>query len=459
MVASIRHNRTLILTLLTAVLGGAVLGVSSNNMMLLGLVAGTVLFVALFAACLVNIEVWLVSYAIALTILPQVNVAGMPVQFGDLLFLIGLLIFMYRLKHLKGSVILTAAFLFVVAVIVSVLGVFRYNPGMAFTSFLNAGRIIEVVFPVFLLSTYDRIRYDRIVKWVLSLAVLTNLFGIIQFLIQLPLDSKTVWIGSKKFYRASSIFMESNSFGHFTAAISIALSVLLFEKSRLPAVQAMKGWLIPTGLIISILACLLTFSRGAMLIYLVGIIFYALITRRGSVLIKLAFTVSVPLAGLFLLNQEVYQLLAGRITMTVANMFTDFDSVSGGRVDSWSMAFDVIGQNLLTGIGYKNTVEYFLLYYGEARAGDNNYITILLELGITGLAAFLYLVVSMVFQLAQRKNRVHATMQTILLSVWVSTLIQMFVLDAFTFWRSLTILFVFIGIMLSYKPFKKEVSL
>jgi O-antigen ligase len=445
------------LYLVISLLFGLALAYTANNIMMQGAVLGAVLFLCLFVACLVNIHVWLVLYVLAVALLPQLSFGGMAVQTGDMLFGVGVLLLFRRIRLIQGRVLLGACFGFIAAVIVSVLGIYRFSPTMGSLSAMNSLRIIEVVFPVFLLSTYRKLEYVKLAKCFLIFAVISCLLGVIQFLVQFQVDPKTVWIGSKKFYRAASIFQEANSFGHFSAAVSIVLSILLFEKRSLGGMVKPNRWLIAIGLLISVMAFLLSFSRAAIILYLVGIVFYSLITKRGAIIMKLVGLLAAPVVGLAAFAPQIYALLANRITMTLDGMFTNFDSISGGRVDSWAMAMNLIKDNLYVGVGYKNTALYFLSYYGEYRAGDNNYLTILLELGVIGFTAFLLMTLVLIGWLLQKKEGIGPTLQYCILSVWVATLVQMFVLDSFTFWRSLTALFIFTGVLLSYKSEKKEV--
>ena len=86
------------------------------------------------------------------------------------------------------------------------------------------------------------------------------------------------------------------------------------------------------------------------------------------------------------------ELYWNRLSNSAAYLFTSTEGVLSGRLSSWSVLADFLRENpfhALFGIGYK-TLPYST-FIGQAVVGDNMYLTMLVETGVLGLAAFLAL--------------------------------------------------------------------
>src|SRR5205814_7619043 len=124
---------------------------------------------------------------------------------------------------------------------------------------------------------------------------------------------------------------------------------------------------------------------------------------------------------------------------------SDTNRILSGRLESWNTVFALIQENpayLLFGIGYK-TLPYTNLA-GKPLVADNMYLSLLIETGIPGLAAFLWMNACLLragYAAAMDQNRKAALLGTWFFCFWVGELLQMMSGDLLTYWRVLPIYF------------------
>jgi O-antigen ligase len=133
---------------------------------------------------------------------------------------------------------------------------------------------------------------------------------------------------------------------------------------------------------------------------------------------------------------EIYWL---RLSGTTQFFFSATEGVLSGRVASWRTLLDWLAAHpweALVGIGYK-TLPYSD-YLGMPVVADNMYLSLLVETGVLGLAALLWL--SGAILRAGYKARA-SFCGTWILCFWAGQMAQMLSADVLTFWRVLPIYF------------------
>jgi O-antigen ligase len=139
---------------------------------------------------------------------------------------------------------------------------------------------------------------------------------------------------------------------------------------------------------------------------------------------------------------EMYWL---RLSNTTEYFFTATEGVLSGRVASWrtlAVWLSAHPWQALLGIGYK-TLPYSD-YLGGPVIADNMYLSLLVETGIAGLAALVWLNVA-VLRAALRASRAADRQSSFcglwMLCFWSGQVVQMLSGDLLTYWRVLPVYF------------------
>jgi len=133
---------------------------------------------------------------------------------------------------------------------------------------------------------------------------------------------------------------------------------------------------------------------------------------------------------------EMYWL---RLSSTAEYFFTATEGVLSGRVASWRTLLDWATSHpwqALTGIGYK-TLPY-TDYLGAPVVADNQYLGLLVETGVAGLAALVWLNVAIVRASLRARESFFSTW---ILCFWTGQMVQMASGDLLTYWRVLPVYF------------------
>jgi O-antigen ligase len=134
-----------------------------------------------------------------------------------------------------------------------------------------------------------------------------------------------------------------------------------------------------------------------------------------------------------------------RLATTAQFFFTSTEGVLSGRVASWRTLAAWLAAHpwqALFGIGYK-TLPY-TNYVGAPVVADNMYLSLLVETGIGGLAALLWLNVAILraaAKAARSANSQASFCGTWMLCFWCGQMAQMFSGDLLTYWRVLPVYF------------------
>ena len=191
-------------------------------------------------------------------------------------------------------------------------------------------------------------------------------------------------------------------------------------------------------------ALVLSYSRASLLNVLVACAVLAWRNRHGIRLGRAAAILAAAAAGAVAVWQ-VFPAFAAmywlRLTSTTEYLFTATEGLLSGRVASWRTLADWIAAHpwqALAGIGYK-TLPYSD-YLGGPVVADNMYLSLLVETGIAGLAALVWVNVA-ILRAASRAAR-SADSRTSFFGVWMlcfwaGEVVQMASGDLLTYWRVL----------------------
>ena len=414
---------------------------------------------------------WLYLLFFCLLALPPLPVQGetRSIHLAPFVAVIGLLIGMVRYRiwsNLKGR--LPAAFaLFVMVLLVSTLFAAIYS-GTA----IAAGSFVRIL--LFTLSVYvfeytlatgtdDVIDPVRFARFLFFLATAAALFACVDFYFQLPAPAgygaQFVWLDQGVFRRAQGLFYEASTLGNFCAFFLMLILVCLFQpKAQRPIA---KAWLVIAGAIFAA-ALIFSYSRGSIVNFLAGSIALVCLrryeTRRAKGIAKATRTskiwrVGLTLAGLLVGAFATVRFALpsfssaywSRILTTLQYASSSPNGVLSGRLTSWYFLGNFLWQNPWTaifGVGYK-TLPYSD-FIGATIVADNTYLQLLVETGVVGLLAFLFLNYEILKTGWRASRSVRPTNRLFgewIFCFWVGQVLQMLSGDLITYWRVLPVYF------------------
>ncbi len=286
----------------------------------------------------------------------------------------------------------------------------------------------------------------RGLRWLFAAAVAAALFACVDFYFQFPAPAgfgpQFVWLDSGVYRRAQGLFYEASTLGNFCAFFLTMIAVALSRPRDQSPVS--RPWLMAGGAVL-FAALVLSYSRASLMNLVASLAVLAWYNRD-----RLRWSRMVPLAGVaafvtwlaFPKFAEMYWL---RLSATAEYLFTATEGVLSGRVASWRTLSAWIASNpldALAGIGYK-TLPYSD-YVGKPIVADNMYLSLLVETGVAGLAALLWLNVAILRQArraSRSADRATSFFGMWMLCFWTGQSLQMASGDLLTYWRVLPLYF------------------
>ncbi|HEY1221584.1 MAG TPA: O-antigen ligase family protein [Bryobacteraceae bacterium] len=290
----------------------------------------------------------------------------------------------------------------------------------------------------------------RATRWLYGAATVSALFACVDFYYQFPAPAgygpQFVWLDSGVYRRAQGLFYEAGTLGNFCAFFLVMIAVGL-SRSRAEAPLSRKA--MAAGGAVFFAALVLSYSRGSLVNVLVALAVLAWLNRRRLRLLRRAPALAAGAAAAALLTWKIFpafiQVYWLRLEASAQYLFSSTEGVLSGRVASWRVLADWIAAHpwqLLFGVGYK-TLPYSD-YLGTTVVADNMYLSLLVETGIGGLAALVWLHVA-ILRAARRAARApdarRSFFGTWMLCFWSGQVVQMASSDLLTYWRVLPVYF------------------
>ena len=277
-------------------------------------------------------------------------------------------------------------------------------------------------------------------------ATASALFACVDFYFQFPAPAgygpQFVWLDTGVFRRAQGIFYEASTLGNFCAFFLVMIAVA-FTRPRADSPVSRKALL--AGGAVFFAALVLSYSRASLLNILVAAAVLAWRNRRRIRIGRIAVSLMAAALLVWRIFPSFVEVYWFRLSNTVQFFFTATEGLLSGRVASWRTLAAWLSANpwqALFGIGYK-TLPY-TNYLGGPVVADNMYLSLLVETGILGLAAVLWLNVA-ILRTAARAARSHDSQAsfcgTWMLCFWCGQAVQMFSGDLLTYWRVLPVYF------------------
>ena len=291
----------------------------------------------------------------------------------------------------------------------------------------------------------DPLRFTRALFWI---ATAGALFACVDFYWQFPAPAgygpQFVWLSDRVVRRAQGVFYEASTLGNFCVFFLVMIVVALFRpRGESPC---SRKWL-ALGAVVFSTALAFSYSRGSVVNLLVALAVFSRLRRVGTWRSLAVLAVCMALAAvaghfLFPALAEHYW---SRLKLSLEYVSSAPNGVLSGRISTWRTLLDFIGRepwHAIFGIGYK-TLPYSEFAGGRIVA-DNTYLSLLIETGIVGLAAFLAMnaaILRSALRAARSANARASFFGAWILCFWTGEMVQMLSGDLITYWRVLPLYF------------------
>jgi O-antigen ligase len=272
----------------------------------------------------------------------------------------------------------------------------------------------------------------------------------IDFYYQLPAPAgfgpQFVWTPTSYYRRAQGIFYEASTLGNFCAFFLVMIAVAATRRGKeLPLSRpalALGGALFSAALLFS-------YSRASVLNLLVSLGALAWIDRarirwRGA-FVWLAISIAAGAAASYYFLPELVETAWMRLSGSALYFFDYGEGIFSGRFESWRVLARFLAEHpwhAVFGIGYK-TLPYST-YIGQTVIADNMYLSMLVETGILGLAALVWLNLSILGtarRAAGHARSMASFLGTWMFCFWAGQSFQMLSADLLTYWRVMPVYF------------------
>jgi hypothetical protein len=292
----------------------------------------------------------------------------------------------------------------------------------------------------------DGLRGVRRLYW---LGVLSAAFACVDFYYQFPAPAgygaQFIWLDSGIYRRAQGFFYEASTLGNLCAFFLIMIAVTLLRKRSERPISPWALWL---GAPVLFAALVLSYSRASLLNLLVALAALLYMERARLRIDRLFALAASCLAAGSLAAWRFFPEAAWNYWLHLVYsqfLFTQTNRVLSGRVTNWQAITAFLAAHpwhAILGIGYK-TLPYSN-FIGQTIVADNMYLSLLVETGIVGLAAFLLLnfaILRAAWRAARSGDSQSSFFGTWIFCFWIGQLVQMFSGDLLTYWRVLPLYF------------------
>jgi hypothetical protein len=278
------------------------------------------------------------------------------------------------------------------------------------------------------------------------IAAAAALFACVDFYYQFPAPAgygpQFVWLDSGVYRRAQGFFYEASTLGNFCAFFLVMIAVA-FARPR--SESPVSRLALAAGGTVFFAALVVSYSRASLITVAIALSVLAWRERRRLRFGRLAIAAGAAGFATWIVFPAFARMYWLRLSATAEYLFTATEGVLSGRVASWRTLLAWIADHpwqTMLGIGYK-TLPY-TDHLGAPVVADNMYLSLLVETGVAGLAALIWLNVA-ILRAAGRASHSddpgRAFCGTWMLCFWAGQVVQMTSGDLLTYWRVLPVYF------------------
>ncbi len=317
----------------------------------------------------------------------------------------------------------------------------------------SLARVLLFGIGIYLFFFTAYVRSDRappLVQPLFWAAMASAAIACVDFYYQLPAPAgyspQFVWLETGMYRRAQGIFYEASTLGNFCAFFLVMIAVAFTRARRHSFVS--RPVLLAGGVLFSA-ALLFSYSRSSVVNLLVALAALVWIDRgrihwRRAVPL-LAISVAAGAAASYYFLPQLAETAWIRLSGSVRYLSEYGEAIFSGRFESWRVLLQFLTAHpwhAVFGIGYK-TLPYSD-YIGQSVIGDNMYLSMLIETGVVGLAALLWLhftILRTARRAARHTSPTPSFLGTWMFCFWSGQIVQMFSADLLTYWRVLPVYF------------------
>ena len=267
-----------------------------------------------------------------------------------------------------------------------ILNVKNFSQNEIFVAFSYILRWILYANLYFIVKTFPSKFKKKILYTLLTVSGIFTFFGFIQYFFYSNLRNLYYLGWDEHMHRMFSVFLDPNFAGaFFVLYLFFLLGILLYLLNNNKIKQS---WLIGLMSIFALISIFLTYSRSALIMFLLSVIIFFVLLRK----IKWIF-------GIILISTTFIVISSKNFNIENINLFRIASAEA--RLDSAKIAMQIIRENPVFGVGF-NTYRYAQIKYGfrneinssgsHADAGtDNSFLFVLATTGIVGLIFYLNL--------------------------------------------------------------------
>ncbi len=403
---------------------------------------------------------WLVAFFLCALLTPPISIQGFDtgIQLSPAFVLLGLAAALVRLPEWRRppQPSSLAFALFLVALIVSAgLGALYSGVDAGLGSLARIALFAIAIFVFFYACSGPRDTTSNpmtLAAFLFLVAVAGSLFACADFWFHFPappgFGQQFVWLDEGVFRRAQGLFYESSTLGNFCAFFLVMIAV---AASRGAGAFPLRMPILAIGGIVVAAALMLSYSRGSLMNLVVACVALAVLRRfgvwRAAALAALAALLTIVAV------QSIWPSFSVSYWTRIAGSLRYFgyspDGVLSGRIGNWNLLIDFFLREpwqCLFGIGYK-TLPYSGLA-GSPLIADNTYLDLLVETGVSGLTAFVFLNICILKAALRAARSSHSRAVFFgewMFCFWIGELVQMLSGDLITFWRVLPVYFWVLG--------------